>query len=79
MSRSEKNAKSTLIYYFRLALAVRGDWDSDNSAEINAAVEDIIEAAQRPLIERIEALESKMEQIESAAEVDFSTKFYKPE
>ena len=79
MSFNERSAKSTLVHYFRLAAAGGWRWDGDNQAEIEGAVESIIEAAQRPLLKRIEELEAKFEALESKGNIDFMTNLYKPE
>lgn len=72
-----KSAKSTLVYYFKLASRGEWDWDGDNAAEIEGAIESIVDAAQKPLLERIKVLEEKFEILEAEANTDFMTKLYK--
>lgn len=62
----EAYAKQIITHYFRHAAAGGWNWDSDNQSEIEGAVESIIEAAQRPLLERIEKLEAKVAKMDRA-------------
>lgn len=73
----EKHAKNILTHYFKLASQGEWDWDGENRAEIEGAIENIIDAAQRPLLKRIEALEAKFEELEAKENTDFMTKLYK--
>lgn len=63
-----KTAKSVLPYYIKLALSSAGvRVDFDNDAEIAAAIDDIedsINAAVKPLQERIEQLEKRLAEAE---------------
>lgn len=73
----EQHAKSILTHYFKLASQGEWNWDGDNRAEIEGAVEAIIDAAQRPLLKRIEELEAKFEALEAKENTEFMTKLYK--
>lgn len=51
-------AERILVHYFRaVGLGSERGWDSDYGAELGSAVEAIVNAARRPLEERIEVLE----------------------
>lgn len=65
----EQHAKSILTHYFKLASQGEWNWNGDNRAEIEGAVEAIIAAAQRPLLKRIEELEKRIGKLEK--EKDF--------
>jgi hypothetical protein len=50
MYNSEEKAKEYFVHYFRLLAKHAGmNWNSDNDAEIEAAIEDLIDSA----VERI--------------------------
>ncbi len=71
------HAKRIITHYFRLAARGGWNWDGDNAAELDGAVESIIDAAQKPLLKRIEALEAKFEELEAKENTEFMTKLYK--
>ena len=68
-------AVSLLNYYLSQDIEA---WDSDNDSEIEKLVDALVDAATAPLLERIEALETRLDDMDAEADRQFTTTLYSP-